>query len=372
MFRRIAVPLLMAGVLAVIPSSGSVAGADVGNEAVAADKTGWWNSLQGAESGTPAAPIGGVSPGFPAQLTGAPAGTFASGLRAGEIDKVAAIGVVVEAPKGATVQEFSMVLSESVDPGANNGSAAVAAINACPITAFWIGEDNARFNGRPEADCEMLAVAGVRGPEGKWTFDLKSYGQKLLEEDSPLQQNGLLLVPVGPAPETFQVTWAGLTSTTPPTFTFKATGGEEAGGDLGGGFDTGSFDSGSFGSDGGFGSSDGDLGAVTFGDDIRSDSFGDEAVGGDLAQEPDAESRDTGAGTAGPTDTGLGAEIGNLAGNLPPFALLGFLALLAVFAVVGLALSRPPAATEVLTRRGGVSRALAARRTARARTLETT
>lgn len=367
MFRRVALPLLMAGVLAVIPSAGSVAGADVGAEAVAVEKTGWWNSLQGIESGTPLSPISGVYPGFPTQLTGAPTGTIASGLRAGEIDKVAAVGMVVEAPLGATVEEFTMTLTESLEPGANNGSAAVAAINACPIKFFWIGEENARFNGRPEADCELLAVPGERSLEGKWTFDLKAYGQKLLDADSPLDQHGLLLVPVGSAPETFQVTWAGMLSTTPPTFTFKATGGEEPSDDFTGGFESESFDSG-----GGFGSDQGDFGAVTFGDDIRTDAFDGEAVTEDVAQET-TDSPEAGAGTTpGGTDSSLGAEIGNIAGNLPPFALLGFLALLAVFAIVGLALSRPPVATEVLTRRGGVSRALSARRTARARTLETT
>ncbi len=218
----------------------------------------------------------------------------------------------------------------------------------------------------PRPTASSLAIPGERSLEGVWTFDLKAYGQKLLSEDSPLDQNGLLLLPVGAAPETFQVTWAGVLSTTPPTFKFKATGGEEASDDLGGGFDSGSFDSG-----GDFGSEDGDFGAVTFGDDIRADSFEGDAVTGDVAQEAD-NGPDVGAVTPGPTDSSLGAEIGNLAGNLPPFALLGFLALLAVFAVVGLALSRPPAPTEVLTRRGGVSRALAARRTARTRTLETT
>ncbi len=121
MFRRVVVPVLMACVLAVLPSSGSIAGAEVGAEAVTVDKTGWWNSLQGIESGTPAAPISGVYPGFPTQLTGAPTGTFASGLRGGDLDKVAAIGVLVEAPPGATVEEFTMTLTESLEPGANNG-----------------------------------------------------------------------------------------------------------------------------------------------------------------------------------------------------------------------------------------------------------
>jgi hypothetical protein len=365
MFRRVAIPVLLAAVLAFVPATGSGASSDVGPEAVSADKQGWWNSLQGIESGTPAAPISGVYPGFPQQATGAPAGNIAAGLRLGQVDKVAAVGIVVDAPTGATVEEFTLTLTESAEPGANNSSAAVAKINACPITAFWVGEENARFNGRPPGDCTLLAIPGQRGAGGKWKFDLKSYGQRLLATGSSLGQNGLLLLPQGGPPETFQVTWAGIRSQTPPVFTFRATGGQTddsdafgSGSDFGGSFDTGS----------GFTSGSDDFGAVTFGDDFRSDFAQAPAPDAAPAAEPGVAPAP--AAEAQSTPASLGEELGNIAGNLPPFALLGLLGLIAVFAVVGLALSRPPSTPEALTRRGGVSRALAARRTAR-RPLET-
>lgn len=369
MLRRVAVPVLLAAVLAAVPATGSGAATDTGADAVTADKTGWWNSLQGVESGTPAAPISGVYPGFPQQGTGVAAGDFASALRAGETDKVSAVGITIDAPTGATVEEFTMTLTESGTAGSNNSSAALGAIKACPIVAFWAEVENGRFNGAPEANCELLSVPGERSEEGAWKFDLKQYGQLVLAGAGGLGEFGVLLLPEGSVPETWQVTWAGLASETPPKFTFRATGGSEEESGFGSGGFTGGTDFGS--GDSGF-DSGGDFGAVTFGDDIRSDTFDS----GSAQADPPAEGGDADAGvvpdSSGPVDSSLGAEIGNIAGNLPPFALLGFLGLLAVFAVVGLALSRPPRTTEALSRRGGVSRALAARRSARPRQLETT
>lgn len=350
--------------IALIPLAGSTplgAQIETGADAVRADKTGWWNSLQGIESGTPLAPIGGVYPGFPQQATGVPVGAFASSISAGGLDKVSAVGIIVDAPMGATVEEFTMTITESADPAANNGSSPVAAITACPITAFWAEAENARFNGRPEADCELGATPGQRDAAGKWTFDLKAYGQAILDPLGTLGQNGVLLMPTGAAPETFQVTWAGLASETPPTFTFKASGGAEPEDPFGG--ETISGDT--FGPTGAddFGGSD--FGAGTF-DDVRSDNFGSDlsdAGAGDSAQpapEPTAPTAGTVADNPSPS---VGEQVGNIAGNLTPFALLGFLAVIAIFAAVGLAVGRPTTSPDVLTRRGGVSRALAGRRT---------
>lgn len=369
MLRRVAVPVLLAAVLAVVPATGSGAATQTGSEAVSADKTGWWNSLQGIESGTPAAPISGVYPGFPQQATGVAAGDFAAALRGGSVDKVAAIGISVDAPTGATVEEFTMTLTESRAAGSNNSSASLAKIKACPIVAFWAEVENGRFNGAPEANCELLSLPGERSAEGLWKFDLKQYGQLVLAGSGGLGQFGVLLVPEGSAPQTWQVTWAGLTAAEgKPKFTFRATGGAtETDGFSSGGFSGGT----DFGSGGDSFDSGGDFGAVTFGDDIRSDSFDAGAAQADPPAEGEA---DAGVvpDTSGPVDSSLGAEIGNIAGNLSPLALLGFLGLLAVFAIVGLAMSRPPRTAEALTRRGGVSRALSARRSARPRQLETT
>ena len=351
------------------PSVMSEAQVETGADAVSADKTGWWNSLQGIESGTPLAPVGGVYPGFPTQATGAPPGTFTSALRAGEVDKVAAIGILVDAPPGAVVEEFTMTLTESLDPGATNSGQALAKITACPIPAYWVEAENARFNGRPEADCAIASAPGVRNLEtGKWTFDLKAYGQALLATGSTLGQNGVLLVPNGAAPETYQVTWAGLQSDTPPTFTFRATGGEDPVDALGS--DSGF---GAVGDSGGFGE---DFSATTsFGDDIRTDSFdsgsGTLDLGAGQPAPPPASDTAEPAATTG-SGGSRGAQIGNIAGNLPAYSLPALIGLLVLMAAVGLALGRPLETDDVLKRRGGVSRALAARRVATKTTLEAT
>lgn len=366
MGRRGLIFIVLTTLLTLSSGVGSGAQVETGADAVSAEKAGWWNSLQGIESGTPAAPIGGVYPGFPQQATGVPIGDFASGMRAGEVDKLAAIGILVDAPLGATVEEFTMTLTESADPAANNGSAEVAAITACPIVAYWVEVENGRFNGRPEADCNLAAIPGVRDAEGRWKFDLKLYGNAVLSTSTTFGQNGVLLMPTGAPPETFQVTWAGLASKTPPTFTFRATGGDPPADELGGGGGFGEVGS----ADSGFGS---DFGATTF-DDVRTDSSfdtGDSGVDLGAAQEPPA--ADVGAPEAPvPSEgAGLGREIGNIAGNLPPFTLPAFLFLLALMAAVGLMLGRPLDADEVLNRRGGVSRALATRRATKT-TLEAT
>ncbi|MBW3536297.1 MAG: hypothetical protein KY395_00825 [Actinobacteria bacterium] len=364
MGRRVVVLVALAAILVLSPLSPSGAQVATGSEAVTADKTGWWNSLQGIESGTPAAPLGGVTPGVPQQATGVPPGDFASALRLGEVDKVSAVGITVDALPGATVEEFTMTLTESADPAASNSGSAVAAITACPIVAFWVEAENARFNGRPEANCELASAPGERDEEGRWKFDLKAYGQELLSPTSTLGQHGVLLMPVGGPPATFQVTWAGLASETPPQFTFRATGGSEPEDPFAVGGQ--SFDSG-----GDFG------GTTTFGDDIRTDSFGS-GTGGDFATgqatvpEPPAEpapveeTQPTAAGRS------VGEQVGNIMGNIPLIAVLGFLGLLALLVVAGLALGRPMTAEAAVTRRGGVTRALSARRATRTHTLEAT
>ena len=371
MGRRVIVLVALVAGLVLSPLSLSGAQVEAGSDAVSAEKTGWWNSLQGIESGTPAAPIGGVYPGFPQQATGAPPGTFTSALRLGEVDKVSAIGITLDALPGATVEEFTMTLTESTEPGATNSGSAVAAITACPIVAFWIEAENARFNGRPEANCELASAPGERDLEaGTWKFDLKAYGQALLSTTSTLGEHGVLLMPVGAPPETFQVTWAGLESETPPQFTFRATGGTEpedpfaVGGES---FDSGFDDS-------------GDFGGTTFNDDVRSDSFDSGSSGGDFASgqetvvEPPAEPAPVEeAQPASPApDRSLGAQIGNIMGNVPLIAFLGFVGLVALLIAAGLALGRPVTTAEVVTRRGGVSRALSTRRATRTKTLEAT
>lgn len=357
----------MTGLLTLSSGVASDAQVETGAGAVKGEKTGWWNSLQGVESGTPAAPIGGVAPGFPQQATGVPAGDFAVGLRTGEVDKVGAIGILIDAPLGATVEELTMTLTESKEASANNRNSGVAKVMACPIVAFWVETENGRFNGRPEADCKMASMPGVRDGEGRWKFDLKRYGEIVLSDSNTVGQNGVMLVPTGAAPETFQVTWAGLRSKTPPTFTFRASGGQSPDAAFAGSEGFGPVAA----TDSGF---DNDFSATTTFDEVRTDSFdsGSPELDVTVAQAPPVDAPAVADTPAPPTNQSLGREIGNIAGNLPAYTVPALLFLLGLMAAVGLSLGRPLQTDEVLTRRGGVSRALAARRASPKTTLEAT
>src|SRR5688572_20862817 len=81
---------------------------------VVADKEGWWNQAADATAGTP----------LPPPPTTVPEGAIAVGSAGGQPDKVAAIGVVVDAERGSVVDRFVLTLKEAEGTGAQQGEGA--------------------------------------------------------------------------------------------------------------------------------------------------------------------------------------------------------------------------------------------------------
>ncbi len=192
--------------LTVVPVAGwSQAGTNTGSESAILTQDGWWNRAQGPQSSEPANPIrpaiGGV---LPAPST-VPAKSIAVGALAGDPDKVAAVGFILDAPIDALVDRLTMTLKESTASGAN-ANAAGAVIVACPITEFWAGVKNGDFVNRPVCD-ESLASPGARAADGTWKFDLSLMATSWLDPASGLAQNGVLLVEAVAAPTSFQVSF---------------------------------------------------------------------------------------------------------------------------------------------------------------------
>lgn len=177
------------------------AGAD---EAVTIDRDGWWYRARTAET-----PLGAPPVALPAPPSTVPDGAVAVGAVGGEPDKVAAIGIVVGAPPGSTVERFVLRLRE-IDEGAASLGAAGAAIVACPITSFWAGGPAGPWETRPEADCDTASAAGQRGDDGVWTFDLAPVAAAWLDPFTPVPADGILLAPAPGSTATFQVSFAGL------------------------------------------------------------------------------------------------------------------------------------------------------------------
>ena len=194
MSRSLRVPVLWAlallCLLPVTPTFGQSAGA------VTADKEGWWNAAADATAGTP----------LPPPPSTVPAGAIAVGAAGGQPDKVAAIGIVLDAERGSVVERFVMTLKEAEGPGAQQGEG--AAIVACPVTAFFAPEENGALADAPEADCEAAQAEGTRADDGTWTFDLAPIADAWLDPFGTLNPNGIRLNPGGETP--FQVSLTGM------------------------------------------------------------------------------------------------------------------------------------------------------------------
>lgn len=190
--------------LAVVPAVAAASPAGAQAQA-AVDRDGWWYRVRTAET-----PLGAPPVTLPAPPSTVPDGAIAVGALAGEPDKVAAVGIVVEAPVGSTVERFVLRLREI--EGAATVGAAQAAIVACPITSFWAGGPAGPWETRPEADCEAASATGVRGADGTWTFDLASVARTWLDPFAAVPADGILLAPAPGSTATFQVSFAGLAS----------------------------------------------------------------------------------------------------------------------------------------------------------------
>ena len=139
----------------------------------------WWNFYT---AGLPAA-----------TPTTVPADGLGVGHNIAQPDKVAAIGITLQAEPASTVELLALHLKESVAPAANVG-AETAVVSACPITGFWEPVLNGEWTDVPAYDCTLGKVAGERSADGTWSFDLLGFGAQWLDPDFPLEQRGILLV----------------------------------------------------------------------------------------------------------------------------------------------------------------------------------
>lgn len=208
--RRAAVLMLTVS-LALLLGAGSASAAPRAAESKAqkstggeVTKTGWWwvanQPPKEAETGLAAYP----QPTPP----NIPSGSLPVAATAGEPDKVSAVELRLDAKPGALAQTAELVLQESASPGAS-ANAETAKIIACPVTeGFWADGSAARWEAKPEYDCDLAQSSGVRDAKGRWTFDLTSLASLWLGETPT--SSSFVLVEAVDAPESFQVTFDGL------------------------------------------------------------------------------------------------------------------------------------------------------------------
>jgi len=297
-----------------------------------ADKDGWWSNTGRA---VPDAAVPDT----------VPSGAIGIAAAGGQATKVAAIGVVLDAAKGSTVQTFTLTMKEAEGTGAQQNSGG-ASIIACPITDFFSGDQNGKLSDAPAADCEKAKSEGKRNDDGTWTFDLAAIANEWLDPFGTIAANGLRF---NPGDGTFQVS---LTGKEDAVFDVALSPPQE---------DNDPFDSSTTTVPGGF------TGSTSSGS------------GSDLTVTPPpavavpttTTAKATGSGSTTPTGdaaapaTPAVSRAGETGGNLPGGVPLLVLLVLAGGALVALALGplgrRRPASSR---RAGGVSRALEARATA--------
>lgn len=191
----------------IVLATASTAQEENGSAAIPS-QDGWWNRLQGPQEGEPATPIRDVLSPAPPPPNTVPDDGLAVGAAGGDPDKVAAIGIVLEAPSDAFVDRLVLGLEETDDNGSNVNEGQ-ATVLACPITTFWAGTANGNWQNRPECD-DGQAVEGERADDGTWTFDLGLIAQSWV--DGTLTQLGVLLIEGADAPQSFQVSYRNIDS----------------------------------------------------------------------------------------------------------------------------------------------------------------
>ena len=355
--RALSAALFVAALL--LPAASNSAGAQEADESTGtataiASQDGWWYRAQGPQQGEPSNPLrGAITPVLPAPST-VPGNAIAVGAAVGEPDKVAAVGIVLDAPIDAFADTMKLTLKEA-DADQANANQANAVIIACPITGFWAGVKNGQWIDKPTCD-DSQAVRGQRAEDGTWTFDLAVLATGWI--DGTLAQNGVLLMEAVDAPMSFQVSFQDI-STGNVGLEFSAFGGGFSGTSDFVFEDTGSEDT--------------SFGDTTF-DDVapvfEEPSF---TTTDDLSVSVPVTSAPVATPAAGtPTrvaqpvaSVGDPGRAGKLFGNLPLGVLLLALAVLGGAAGLALLLGPDAGPTAVRRRTGGVSQALAARAAAR-------
>lgn len=335
------------------------AGALADAEGATIDKTGWWNRANTATP-TPAGPVTVPPP------PGVPAGDLAVARVGAEATAIAAVGIQPEEGPGATVESFTLTLREDPDAQANQG-VEEAAIVACPIISFWAGGENGTWDTQPEHDCEAASAPGVRADDGTWTFDLAPIGALWFDTFGTVRADGVVLVPDTASEGSFQVVWQGGEAI---DVELQAEPGAE-------GDDPFTappapdppVDAGLSSGPGGGGSSIFSPPRITAPPTIAPPpAVGAVPIDSEADPATDAEGgEDELAGAPVADDTPRGGRAGTLIGNLPPAGLLLVPVALATMIAMSYWLG-PAGQPSTIDRRGGVSRALAARaRTAQER-----
>src|SRR5438105_708938 len=199
--------------LGLLLAVGPVASARAASETRSAPtQSGWWNRLQGPAEGEPDGnPVRPFVPAVP-KPPNVPADAIATSGGAGQVDKVAAVGIDLALADGAAVGGLTLRLKESPANGANVG-ADKAKVTACPATAPWGPGQNAAWRERPTADCSPGWADGVRAADGTWTFDLAAIGRLWADPAKPLAGNGVVLaVDSAGSPSPVQVSWLDVDS----------------------------------------------------------------------------------------------------------------------------------------------------------------
>lgn len=201
---------LSLGLLLLVSAPALPAGA-AENRSVAT-QDGWWNRLQGPAEGEPDGnPVRPLVPALP-KPPNVPVDAIAAGVTAGQVDKVAAVGVDITLADGAALEGLTLRLKESDGSSANVG-ADRAKVIACPATAPWGPSQNAAWRDRPPADCKLGSAEGTRTDDGTWTFDLIALGRLWVDPFTPLAANGVVLS-IDPAsvPSGAQISWVNFES----------------------------------------------------------------------------------------------------------------------------------------------------------------
>jgi hypothetical protein len=123
--------------------------------------------------------------------TTVPSDAIGVGNLIGSSDKVAAIGLKLNAEPGSRLDALTLSLKESDAPLANV-NAASAKVQACAITGPWAPAMNSDWNSVPSYDCDLGRVVGKRSDDGTWTFDLAPLGKQWIDSDFPLEQSGVI------------------------------------------------------------------------------------------------------------------------------------------------------------------------------------
>ena len=345
MNRRIATLILSALALALLPSAAGAAatGATI-------DKTGWWNRAN-TTAPTPAGPVTIPPP------PGVPEGDLVVGALGSEPTAILAIGIQPDDEPGATVKQFTLRITEDPEAPSNQGTAG-AAIIACPITEFWAGGANGDWATRPVDDCTAASVAGTRGDDGVWTFDLTPIARLWFDPFGTIVADGIVLRPDLEETDPFQAVFRGGDAIDVNLVADPAPGGDDDGFAIppsgpvptDSGLSAGGGDSGIFSPPGISSPVDGSFDAPdTPAADIPPTE--EPGAGGDEGAAPAVDS---------PATEPVASRAGDVFGNFSPLVLLGSL----LFAGVLVAMSYwlGPAGQPVTTvRRRGVSRALDAR-----------